>query len=555
MYVLPTFILTDPSQMGIMFITGNIFSAVFIAGDFGLAQAFDKFVGEEYMKNPKKAIKYVQFFIWFQMFSGLIQTVGIALLGLYVIPKTLSMAFISYQFLLKAFIQWPGIGYLWTHALKAIQRADKEQVVNLITMILFDVIGMGAFSAIFLGIGNSDPTIGPVVGGAMGLTVAEVVKTFGLLVVSGMVFSKTDKRFRLLDMFRVDFDLELVKKTLLFGLKAMASTVIFLLGNFVVTIVIMFRLDNYTYWGTFIGSATLLLWPVTFMIVLYESQLPTVAESYTAGCNRLTEAYITYSWKYSGTFGLFIATAFLFFVGSFLTIILPDLYKPMGFFVGFYSVTKLIMALGDFSRLFLIAINKVEKYLLFVAIEQILRIIIFVSLIDRIPRPELLLIYGELPGVIFKVLATWFYTNKRVIPVKINIYQTIIAPAIASFVFLFVGLGFNSIYIRIIGKVDALIPTVIFTFLIFCVLFLTLYPFVLGLLGSWDADTLSQLRFAAETSGPSKRFAKLFYTSTVFGIKKSKLYGKHAIIIQGIEDDIDLLISLRNKAESEVEDN
>ncbi len=492
-------------------------------------------------------MKYVQFFIWFQMISGLIQTSVIALLGLFVIPKTLSMAFMSYQFVLKAFIQWPGIGYLWTHSLKAIQRADKEQVVSLISLILFDVIGMAVFSGLFLSIGNSNPRIGPVVGGAMGLTFAEVAKTFGLLIISGIVFSKTDKRFRLMDMFRIDFDRQLVKETLIFGLKAMLSTVIFLFGNFFVTIIIMLRLDNYTYWGTFIGSATLLLYPVTFMIVLFESQLPTIAESYSAGCQSLTKAYITYAWKYTGTFGIFIGAAFLFFVGSFLTVILPDLYKPMGYFVGFYSITKFIMLLGDFSRLFLIAINKVGKYIVFVLIEQIIRVLIFVLLIDKLDRPELLLIWGELPGVIIKVIATWVYTNKKVISVKINIYQTIIAPLIATIIFVLIGLGLNEIYIILIGLMFPLIPTILFTFLIFSGLFLILYPFVLGILGAWDTEGLAQLRFASYTAGPSRPFAKIFYKFSLIGSKFAPNFGKNAIIIPNIEKDIEILLEMQRK--------
>lgn len=546
MYILPTFILTDPSQLGISFVTGNIFSAVFIAGDFGLAQAFDKFVSENYVKDPKQALKYVQFFIWFQMLSGLVQTGAIALIGLYVIPQTAALAFMSYQFIAKAFIQWPGTGYLFTHSMKALQRTDKEQLVNLLAIVIFDVGGMTIFTTIFLSLGQNDPTIGIVIGGSLGITVAEVFKTFGLLILSGGVFAKMDKRFSIWDMFRVDFDLELVKRTLWFGLKSMASNVILLIGNFIVTIYIMLNMQSYTTYSAFIGSATFILYPVTFMIILYESALPTTAEAYGNDCKTLTQAYVSFGWKYFATFGILVWASFFFFLNPLLTEILPPLYKEMGFFLGWYSLTRIIMGLGDFSRLFLVAIDKVEKYLLFVAIEQAIRIILLVTLLDVIPKPELLLIFGELPGAIIKSVLTWWYTNKKVLKIKINLWQTVVAPFLSVAAYVGVGSIVLLIYRNIIATQDSLIPTIISAFVIFTGLTMTVYPFALSLLGAWDDETMRQLEFSAKHSGPSKPFALIFLKITQVGNKISPLYNKHPIDFTSATSEIKLLTEMKS---------
>jgi O-antigen/teichoic acid export membrane protein len=551
MYILPTFILQDPAQFGIMFITGNIFSAVFIAGDFGLAQAFDKFVGEEYIKNPREALKYIQFFVWFQMLSGLGQTVIIAMLGLYVIPNSMSMAFMSYQFLLKAFVQWPGIGYLWTHTLKAMQRSDKEQIVSLITLVIFDIAGLAAFSGLFLQIGEADPRIGTVVGAAMGIAISEVVKTFGLLIISGIALNSIDKRFSIWDCFRVDFDRELVYRTLVFGFKSMLANVIFLFGNFAVTLIIMLMLPNYTYWGAFLGSATLLLYPVSFMIILFENMLPTNAEAYGAKCYRLSEVYISYGFKYFGTFGIFLFVLFAFFVNNFLTAILPPLFKPMGYFIGFYAITRVFMSLGDYSRLFLVSINRVGQYVLFVTIEQVFRVLLLLILITRVQsHPEYLLIWGELPGVILKVLLTWLYTNKLIIKVRINWWQTLFAPGIASLIFFGVGLIVNQWYLNAIVSFsgNALFPTILFSFLICTGLSLTLYPFCLGLLGSWDDASLGDFEFAVRHAGPSRLFGLAFFHMTRFGAKKSPLHNKMPISTTGVAEEIALLNELKMKS-------
>lgn len=545
MYILPNFILTDPSQLGISFITGNIFSAVFIAGDFGLAQAFDKFVGENYIRDPAKALKYVQFFIWFQMISGLVQTGGIAIIGMYLIPKSAAIAFMSYQFVAKAFIQWPGTGYLFTHSMKALQRTDKEQLISLVSIILFDVAGTAVITGYFLALGRSNPLIGIVIGGSLGITFSEVFKTFGLLIYSGIVFARMDKRFSIWDMFRVDFDSHLVKETLIFGFKAMTSNVILLMGNFFVTIYIMLNLQSYTTYSAYIGSATLLLYPITFMVVLYENALPTTAESFGNKCVHLTEAYISFGWKYFATFGFLVFSSYLFFLNPFLTNILPPLYKPMGFFMGFYSITKLIMILGDFSRLFLVAVNRVGIYIWFISIEQLIRVIFIVSLLNNIARPEYLLIFGELPGAIIKSILIWIYTNKKVIKVRINKWQTIIAPFIAVCGYVLLGSIFMRLYLYFIETMDVLVLTIIFAFIIFTGLTMTIYPFILALAGGWDAETLRQLEFSARHSGPSKIFAMIFLKFTELGNKISPLYNKHPINYEDALIDVNTLTNLK----------
>ena len=56
-----------------------------------------------------------------------------------------------------------------------------------------------------------------------------------------------------------------------------------------------------------------------------------------------------------------------------------------------------------------------------------------------------------------------------------------------------------------------------------------LYPFLLGLLGGHDAESLAQIEFAARHSGPSKPFALAFYRITALGSRLSPFHGKHPI--------------------------
>jgi O-antigen/teichoic acid export membrane protein len=312
----------------------------------------------------------------------------------------------------------------------------------------------------------------------------------------------------------------------------------------------MLQMPNYTYWGAFLGSATYLLYPITFMIILFENMLPTTAEAYGAGCKRLTELYVSYGFKYWGLFGILIFVIFSFFVNTFLSILLPPLFRPMGFFIGFYAITKVFSNLGDYSRLFLVSIDKISHYVLFVTLEQILRVGIMLALITRISHPEYLLIFGELPGAIFKSILTWIYTNKKILKVRINIWQTIIAPSVASMLILLIGLGLNPIYMNAITQFngDALIPTIIYSLFVCLGLALTLYPFIVGILGGWDSRSLQDFEFAAYHSGPSKLFAVLFYKMSRIGSKISPLFNRFPTYDTNIDEEIQVLKVLKEKS-------
>jgi hypothetical protein len=192
----------------------------------------------------------------------------------------------------------------------------------------------------------------------------------------------------------------------------------------------------------------------------------------------------------------------------------------------------------------------VNNYVLFVLFEQILRVIFILGLINRINHPEYLLIFGELPGVILKVILTWIYTNKAIIKVRINIWQTFVVPTLASAIFLGVGLAFNALYLQLITAFagQALVPTIIYAFVLCFGLTLTLYPFCVGFLGGWDTRSLADLKFATYYSGPSKFFAQLFYKMTELGIKKSPLHNRFPIAVEGIDAEIQKLTQLKQQA-------
>jgi hypothetical protein len=543
-YVLPTFIIQDPGSFGIQFIISSIFSAVFITLDFGLAQAYDRFVGQFWSTDPARALKYVQFFIWWQMISGLAQTTVISLIGVYLVPRIASVGFMSWFFVVNTLVQFPGIVYVFTHLLKSAQRTDIEAIINFISLLFFQIGLMALLPEVFRNIGAQNPLIGEVIGSSLGLSIASYAGSLAQMLLSAGFLKKIDARFTIKQMFRLDFDWRLIRETLGFGLKSMLSNVIYLFGNFASVLIITLFLNNYTYLGSFIGIATYLTYPILFMTVLYENALPTTSEAYNNKKTKLTEAFVSYGFKYFGTFALLLFTLFVmpFSVSRIVTSVVPDLYKPMGMVIMLYSITKLFIALGDFSKFFLIAIDRAGTYVVAVAIEQVIRITFLLSTINTLQFYAF--VFAEIPGVVFKVIFTWVLTNKRIIKVRVNWWQTLVAPGLSCLAIAGIGWLLSLLYDVVLAALTPLGGATVFMVVYFFGFGNFLYPFLLGLLGGHDAESLAQVEFAARHSGPSKPFALAFYRITALGSRLSPLHGKHPIPYDEAAKEADELFSI-----------
>jgi len=99
-----------PESIGIKDIAFGYFSLLFSLMDVGTGAVMGRFIPEVNIKNPEKMLHYVQYFIWYQMFTGLVQTTFVSLYALFVAPQT-SMAYTAWIMLIASTVQYPGM--LW----------------------------------------------------------------------------------------------------------------------------------------------------------------------------------------------------------------------------------------------------------------------------------------------------------------------------------------------------------------------------------------------------------------------------------------------------------
>ncbi|MBD3187764.1 hypothetical protein GF325_13090, partial [Candidatus Bathyarchaeota archaeon] len=97
-----------PEIFGNQAIVVGYFKLMFLLFDAGLGDALGRFLPEYRIKNPKRAIQYVSFFIWFQMFTGLMQVTIISVFVIIWLPQ-MTIGHLAWLILIYSTVQYPGM--------------------------------------------------------------------------------------------------------------------------------------------------------------------------------------------------------------------------------------------------------------------------------------------------------------------------------------------------------------------------------------------------------------------------------------------------------------
>jgi len=73
--ILPVYILPSAQAMGMWGRVAALFPLVWSFFDMGTSVAHMKYFSEYRVKDPRKAIKYAQFYVWWQALTGAVQVV------------------------------------------------------------------------------------------------------------------------------------------------------------------------------------------------------------------------------------------------------------------------------------------------------------------------------------------------------------------------------------------------------------------------------------------------------------------------------------------------
>ena len=209
-----------PESVGYRSIVGGTFSLFFSVFDLGTNRTMDRFIAEAAIKDQNKMVKYIQYFIWYQMITGLIQTTAISIYAFVYVPRT-ELAYAVWIMLLTSATQYPGFLGVFRGAMSALQQFNKVEVLNFISGEVFQRLTEIGFVLWGRYWGMQNPQIGEIMGIAIGSVIGLYVDDFFATAMSAWYFTKVmkDKGIPAKRCFRINLIGNWSKKRCLLVLK------------------------------------------------------------------------------------------------------------------------------------------------------------------------------------------------------------------------------------------------------------------------------------------------------------------------------------------------
>ncbi len=542
-----------PEIFGNSTIVIGYFKLMFTLFDAGLGDALGRYLPEYRIKNPKRAIQYISFFIWFQMWTGLVQITFIAVFIFSWLPQ-ISIAHLAWFMLVYSTVQYPGMLSVFGNVLRSFQQFGKIQLISFLQDTFLQNVTTVAFTLLFGWLFTDVPPFGFVFGASLGYIVGQYVDDFLALVLGAVFFSQVMKTtgFTAMDAMRPTFNREVIKESLGFGLKTMIGPIYGTAFEFFRLSVMIILLPSYGTWLGLLSLAKGIAGLANIAGPMASWTGISVSESYNNNKTYLSYHYMKSALKWQ-TFITF------FFLPQIVITLPPLLFSAISILgtdwvlaIPLIAPATLEPLLATFDAMPFSIIPKVGKRLGnkerdgkieyqamkgshilerqgFSVLETTLSFGFLVLLIVAFPVNVYTFIFAAVPVKAAFVVIGWWYIDRKIIKLKINdwIGQGIIATGIATgafCVFLFILTyviypplydaaldGFTALAGADTGKYLSLLPGILIILAALLLFPAGVFAPLYALFGGWDDQSLEDFRKAAMLSGPSKGITMFMY--------------------------------------------
>lgn len=549
-----------PESQGYSGVVGSLFGLVFLVFDLGTSSTVERFIAESRIKDIRKMVNYIQWFIWYQSMTGLIQVTGLSIYVLYFATKT-DLAYLTIIMLVVVIQQYPGYLGIFKSTLDSLQLYNKSNMLGFVQGQVMGRLTEVGFIIFFKLYGASHPAMGELLGIAIGSILGGYVASLLALLLSAVFFSRAlkDQGIKVGDCFRHDFDWPMIKEVLLFGLKTGLPGIVFNSLNFVIFLMNLAYIPQYTTVSRLAGMASTLLWVLGRTAGASTSLY---AESYLNNKKNLVQFYLAQSWRF--------IYQMLFFLTSLVAVvyfILPEAFASLNIlyynaiFPFLFPVVAMYFINAFFSQCDPIIIGANKPMVNFV--------IGFVWTLSNMLFSYLLLVVWEVPktgmnGIVFVMVfkdmiltvifgsVKYIYIHKKIIPIKFPFWQAIVATSISCIIsFSLEFLAMLTIY-RPLYNAFGFIPAIFTFFFIILLCGIPVYFSINAYLGGYDQENFEYFRKSVDQSGPSKFLVKFIYKLTVKILPKSPFHNKHPIPWEAARKEIDELYILKKSQQYQI---
>ncbi|MBN2153640.1 MAG: hypothetical protein JW839_19445 [Candidatus Lokiarchaeota archaeon] len=533
-------LLPFPDAKGYSEVAKSMYALMFLVFDAGIGSAIGRFVPEYRVKDPKRALQYLSFFVWFQMFTGLVQVTAIAIYVLNWMPaNTLHLAWI---FLVYSTVQYPGMLSVMYSALKSFQHYGKYIIAKFFQDI-FEFSTQAIFILLGRAIGVANPAIGELLGMGMGLVLGLYIDDFLSFIMTAKLLDKVLKDIGL-DVgtcLRPTFSRAIAKESLVYGLKTMPAGLYGSALGFFGFLITFSNLPQYAAWL----GLTQLIKPFTSQIVdlpgtIKDNADYSIAESFNNGKLNLSRYYIamTIKWRF------FLST----FLGVTVIILIPIAMKSMLEVFGENWLPALplvpLVCISPLIRVFEMPVSFTKLghpgYDQAIGIASSTANFLFYAFLIYGIRVELtvtLFLLKDIPLQITFIAIQWIVLDRKLIPVKPRrfVVQAVILalPTTAAYALFCVIYGEYVFPLgsAALGDLPFALLTIALT--LFAWPALIVCP-IMGFSGAWDQYSIESFNETVKISGPSKWMLNWMYRMTKACYDRSPLKGKFPIL--GAED-------------------
>ncbi len=545
-----------PEANGYYGIAAGFFGALFTMFDFATAYSIERFIGEYRVKDPRKMLGFISFYVWWQMITGLVQITVIATFAVFVFP-TSNMAYLSYIFLTLMLIQYPGCTGYFKSVLRGLQAFHYDNIVDFLRSNVTDIIMRFAFILLGRWVGMQIPQIGDLMGLAIGAAIGKEVDEYFNMGIAIYFFNKVMKPYgiRGRDCFNFRYiDKKVAKTAMWWGFQLQLPGILGSVWGFFGLLVQLSYLPQLAYWS----SVTGLLGAVTRILTIGSalSLTPAMSEAYMNGKIELAQYYLqnAYKWYFTLMFGVL----------GMLVVLLPEI---MAFLLSLpgtenyqlvipFIIPTILNAIfgplnGYFDNIIIGTDHPTAKAIIdivgqFTGFTWHIFTYVILAWQVKFGIEGIVMIYtfaGFAHWLAFFFIK-WIFIEFNVFHIKIPVWQCFVAPILTTVTGIMpVGYawlygvyrpllipGFTALAGPIVGPLIAAAITLLLA--LFGFLFLIYLPF-LGFWGGWDDFGLLVFRKAYHLTGPSKPLIYLLYKSTELGVRASKrlfkLHGRFPI--------------------------
>jgi len=517
--ILYGWLLPSAQARGAWSLVVNFFNTFWLLFDWGTSTAFVKFFSEHRVKRPEEGLKYVQLFVWWQAITGTIQLGAVALAAATFMPQTAN-AYLSWYLVAHALIQFPGFLRVYQYTFRAFQRLDYDQVLNLV--IYMAPIPLQALTVFLMTRwGEAHPAFGGAMGGVLGLGLGVYLVEIATFLVGFWLYKRLGLASRVI--FLAHFDWQTVKSALSFGFPITVAGVIGSLGYTVqVTLTMRYILNYAEVQGNWdVVSPNGLILAFSAVNGMYYGLMPAISEAWSHGRRQLSQYYVAQGFKWGGFVSGFVASVLLGTGGRFILGALGEEYTRAAQMMTIMALWGAVQFPAWFADRLQEGVGRPALQAWMLLFEQTLRIVLMFLLLPRFQLLGLIMAYCvALPA---KDIVAWIVNHKLIVPLRLYLWQTIVAPTLAA--------ALNYLVLWQFGNwiwSPAQVPSVIL-FVVGLVFSFPLYAFFSGLLGGWDEAGLEEFRRSVGLASLAKPYAWLIYHGCRLGARISPLHGRFPI--------------------------